>query len=231
MRIGIRKTFILLLALLMLIPTVLTANAAAATITLSAAQGAVGDEVAVKISLLNNPGITALSIQVGYSADDLELIGIDGAGLFEDQISTSQLTKNPVTISWYASDSANKKDSGEFAILRFRIREGAKSSAVTVSYDEDNIFNNTFDNVYFGTVDGQVTVKPKGVLGDADGNGNVTVADVIAVQRFKANINTGIYTVILMNGDVDGNGRLDIIDVTYIQRYLAKMDTPYAIGK
>ena len=230
MRIGIRKTFILLLALLMLIPTILTANAAAATITLSTAQGAVGDEVAVKVSILNNPGITALSIQVSYSADDLELIGVDGAGLFEDQISTSQLTKNPVTISWYASDSANKNDSGEFAVLRFKIREGAKNSAITVSYDEDNIFNNAFDDVYFGTVDGQVTVKPKAVIGDADGDGNVTLMDATAVQRFNANLYTGIYTVVLMNGDVDANGLLEIVDATYIMRHVTGIGIPYAIG-
>lgn len=68
------------------------------------------------------------------------------------------------------------------------------------------------------------------ILGDADGDGEVTAVDVAQVTRACAHINTGIDKDILMNADVDGNGILEVIDATHIQRYLARQQTPYAIG-
>ena len=231
MKTGLRKLFALILtAALLMTSAAISANAAEPAFAVSSVQGAEGDEIAVNISLLNNPGITALSVQVSYSADDLELLGINGAGLFEDNISTSQLTQNPLTVSWYASDSSNKSDSGVFAVLRFKIKDGAQSSRITLSYDEDNIFNNTFDNVFFSTVNGQITVRPKGLTGDADGDGDITVADATLVQRYAAMLRTDIFTVVLMGADVDGDGVLTIIDATFIRRYLAGMEIPYKVG-
>lgn len=69
------------------------------------------------------------------------------------------------------------------------------------------------------------------ILGDSDGDGEVSAIDVARIMRACAKIDTGIDEDVLMNGDVDGNGKLEIIDATWIQRHLAKMDTPYAIGE
>ena len=73
--------------------------------------------------------------------------------------------------------------------------------------------------------------KESVVLGDADGDGEITSVDVTYIQRYNAQMNVGINIDILMNGDVDGNGDLEVTDATYIQRYLALMDTPYPIGE
>lgn len=232
MRLAARAIAALILAAAMLmISTAVAVSAAEPVIAVGSAKGAVGNEIAVNVSLLNNPGITALSIQVGYSAEDLELLGIDDPGLFEDSISTSQLTQNPLTISWYASDSANKSAGGVFAILRFRVRNGAQSSGVTVSYDEDNIFNNAFDNILFSIENGQVTISQNNVTGDANGDGEITLIDVTMIQYDIAHMRTGVNPEVLMNGDVDGNGVLEITDATFILRHLVNMETPYAIGK
>lgn len=68
------------------------------------------------------------------------------------------------------------------------------------------------------------------ILGDADGDGDITSIDATMVMRANVELDTGIDEDVLMNGDVDGNGALEIIDATFIQRYLALMDTPYPIG-
>lgn len=93
-----------------------------------------------------------------------------------------------------------------------------------------------FDYIDYITVDGDsslyITLIPnKVILGDADGDGEVTMVDVTIIQRACANMNTGIDTAVLMNADVDGSGALEIIDATWIQRHLAKMGTPYVIEK
>ena len=69
------------------------------------------------------------------------------------------------------------------------------------------------------------------LLGDADGDGEVTSIDVTQIQRNEALFDTGIEENVLMNGDVDGNGVLEITDATWIQRFLALMEVPYAIGE
>lgn len=73
--------------------------------------------------------------------------------------------------------------------------------------------------------------EPDTILGDADGDGDITSIDVTMVMRANAELFTGIDEDVLMNGDVDGNGALEIIDATFIQRFLALMDTPYSIGQ
>ncbi len=68
------------------------------------------------------------------------------------------------------------------------------------------------------------------LLGDADGDGEVTTFDVVYVLRYVVSIDIGAYEETIMNADVDGNGEVEVIDATYIQRYLVSMDTPYKIG-
>ena len=69
------------------------------------------------------------------------------------------------------------------------------------------------------------------LLGDADGDGAITSIDVTLVQRYCANIYTGIDEGVLMNADVDENGLLEITDATFIQRWLANLATPCPVGE
>ncbi len=66
------------------------------------------------------------------------------------------------------------------------------------------------------------------ILGDADGDGVVTILDATVIQRILAG-----FTVPSFNekaADVDGDG-LDITDATKIQRFLAEFIDPYHIGE
>lgn len=56
---------------------------------MNSVQGKVAETVEVRISLENNPGITALQINVGYDSEKLELISIEDSGLFDDSLSHS----------------------------------------------------------------------------------------------------------------------------------------------
>ena len=69
------------------------------------------------------------------------------------------------------------------------------------------------------------------ICGDADGDGAVTSIDAAIIQRYCANMETGIPEATLMHGDVDRNGYLDIIDSTFIERWVAQMDVPFEIGE
>ena len=199
------------------------------------AYGDPGETVQIELKICDNPGITALSVSIGYSADDLELISVDNGGLFETPISLGMLTVNPFTVSWYASDSGNKTDNGTVAVLTFRIREGAKDSPVTITYNPENVFDNTLQNKTFATVNGLVGIgeepaKPEAILGDVDDDGTVTIIDATFIQRHLASIPIP-FVLDEMIADTDEDGTVAILDATYIQRWLANLKSNDNIGK
>ena len=133
----------------------------------SSETGNVNDTVETKVYIKNNPSITALRISIAYSSDDLELLEINNGGIFEEAITHSQTLSSPVTISWYSQKSKDCNNNGILAVLKFRIKDNAQSSQIFLSYDEDDIFNSSFDNVYFDTQNGVVTVDEKILAGIA----------------------------------------------------------------
>ena len=68
------------------------------------------------------------------------------------------------------------------------------------------------------------------LLGDADGDGAITIMDVTVIQRSIANMNVNDDET-LMHGDVDGDGELSILDATVIQRYIAYLRIAFEVGK
>ena len=68
-----------------------------------------------------------------------------------------------------------------------------------------------------------------GKLGDADGDGEITVLDVTYLQRVLAGAKDMDATVVKL-GDVDGDGDLSSIDVTMLQRWLLGLNQDLKIG-
>ncbi len=69
------------------------------------------------------------------------------------------------------------------------------------------------------------------LLGDANGDGKVTINDVTIIQRYFAKLPLSISADTLMWGDVDGDGYLTIADANFIQRHLTNLPVPYDVGK
>ena len=67
-----------------------------------------------------------------------------------------------------------------------------------------------------------VPLGEKYILGDADGDGEVTILDVTAIQKYLASI-IGEDSIDLDAATVS-DGEISIFDATYIQRYLADID-------
>ena len=68
------------------------------------------------------------------------------------------------------------------------------------------------------------------ILGDADGDGEVSILDATCIQRFLASFSVS-EKFSEKAADVDGDGEVSILDATHIQRWLASFETPYAIGE
>ena len=67
------------------------------------------------------------------------------------------------------------------------------------------------------------------LLGDADGDGEVTIVDATCIQRHLAELTTASY--LAAASDADGDGIVTVIDATCIQRYLVDLSAPENIGK
>lgn len=77
----------------------------------------------------------------------------------------------------------------------------------------------------------QPTEKPTGILyllGDADGDGSITILDATAVQRWIADYPTNLDT---LAADADQDTVISVLDVTAIQRYLVGMSSTGNIGR
>lgn len=72
--------------------------------------------------------------------------------------------------------------------------------------------------------------EPAGILGDIDGDEEITIVDATLLQRHVAGI-TISYTVSDQVADIDGDGEVTILDVTFIQRWLAGVSSIEGIGK
>ena len=65
-------------------------------------------------------------------------------------------------------------------------------------------------------------------LGDADGDGEVTILDATAIQRHLASLPTAVF--LEAPADADEDGEVTILDATAIQRWLASLPTNPNIG-
>lgn len=185
-------------------------------------RGNAGETVDVKLNIQNNPGITALSIDVSYSSDDLELISVNNAALFQDAISTGNVSSDPLRISWYAADSENKVDNGTLAILRFRVRDNAICSRINISYNPENVFDNTLQNQPFEITNGWVLVGDM-KIGDAYSDNQISVRDVTSIQRQIVELED-LSAEELILADTNGDGEVNIADATHLQMFLAEYD-------
>ena len=87
---------------------------------------------------------------------------------------------------------------------------------------------NAFGNVISETI--RFRIIENCILGDADGDGFVTIMDATIIQRYLAAYTVKNPDTVVRCGDIAGDG-LDIIDATLIQRFLAEFTVPYNIGQ
>ena len=68
-------------------------------------------------------------------------------------------------------------------------------------------------------------------IGDADGDGDITIMDATRVQRVLAKFDDDADGMISLRAAMDDDKVLGIMDATRIQRMLANFDDPYHIGE
>ena len=86
------------------------------------------------------------------------------------------------------------------------------------------------EDTYKKLTDAEESLQPSILLGDADGDGVVSISDVTEIQRHIAELVT-LDEAHQLAADVNGDGVVTIDDASVLQRYLAEMEVPYPIGE
>lgn len=140
--------------------------------------------VAVTVSVRNNPGISSLAFDVNYNTKALTLTSFEYNSEVVNGSSTVPFNANaqPTCLSM-VNGSSNIEGDWVFATLYFDVKETAEGNySITLSYDEDNIYNIEETNVAFDAVAGTITVygttaptqpKTEYTVTFKDSNGNV----------------------------------------------------------
>ena len=207
------------------LPPVVDENAP--QIVMGTATGRAGNTVDVTISLKNNPGINSVRIAVGYDTNAMTLTAIKDAGLLgELSNDPSQMSKSPYTIVWEGDKfDKNFTDNGTIATLTFAVKEGVSEGTypITIRYDEDkyDIMDVNMEIVHLDVVNGGVAVKNV-IIGDADGDGEVTPRDRVILSRYLSNWGGYAEKINLAAADTDDDGVITTRDRVVLSRYLSK---------
>ena len=128
------------------------------TFSVTDAVGKPGGEVTVRCEISNNPGIIAFHLLLNYDPGVLTLKNSSG-GVFSGTALGSN-DQVPFSFLWSEAVKGNFTDNGTLAELTFKIKDGAAGGnyPLTLSYDEEDVFDYDMNNVHFETTAGKVTV-------------------------------------------------------------------------
>ena len=181
-----------------------------------------GDTVQVTIDLVNNPGVAGMAFAVQYDPQVLALTAASAEGMFTQGsvVMSGNLSAMPFRVLWDdASAPENHTEDGTVLTLTFTVRKTADAgiTPVTVSIDPDDVLDVQLQAVELTGQNAELTILRR-IGGDADGDGDVTAADVICLTRYIARgWNVEINA---LNSDVNRDGAIDLKDVVLIRRYL-----------
>ncbi|MBO7519382.1 MAG: hypothetical protein J6T73_01270, partial [Clostridia bacterium] len=139
---------------------VMLVSATSPQIIVSSTEAAPGETVDVTIALKNNPGVSSMKLKVAFPAD-LTLnkpitYNITEAG---GQATQPGKVTSPATLNW-VSPFEDVVGDYTFATLSFTVADTATAGdkAITVTYNQDDVYNLDEDDVVFAVTDGKITV-------------------------------------------------------------------------
>lgn len=177
-----------------------------------------GESVNVVISMNNNPGLASVVVDVAYD-EYLTLTAVNFDPDLGANVTAAEPYSNPQTLSFASPISTNTHE-GTFATLTFVISEDAPDqyeAGVTLSFDEDNIFDSELENVPTSVVNGKVTVY-HGIPGDINGDKKVNNKDSVLLFRYVAGWDVAVDSDAL---DCNGDGKVNNKDAVTLFRFVA----------
>lgn len=149
---------ILLLSNIGIAPTV-SAVGATTEIQFGEAEGKIGDEVTVPVTITGNPGISTLFFVVEYDADDLTFVTAETGEILTNGTFTpvDDPTNGELSLPWFTTTGDIPED-GVLMYLTFRLGEAAQGDyELTVRYLPQDIANAGYTQVDCTVTNGRIS--------------------------------------------------------------------------
>lgn len=180
-----------------------------------------GDTITIPVSLKNNDGIASIMFTVSYDANCLKY---QGASFTEEltglsnTVAVNDETTGKVTMSWVKGASGEYTGNETIANLKFEVIAVSEntSAQVSLTYDKENVFNESLKNQNFLVKNGTVQIG-KYRPGDINGDGTVNVDDALLLN-YVCDLRKD---EVKGNPDVNGDDAVNNKDVVILLRYIA----------
>lgn len=195
------------------------------TISVEHAISRCGEEIEVDVSVINNPGILGITLDLEYDEKLLELSSIEkGEEINYMKFTEPKDLRSGCQLSWNVLD-VNPKEvvkDGVIASLKFKIKNSASVNSITcikLSYKEGTIIDNN-DNSIQPVIENSYVKVVDYILGDSNYDGSIDAKDALTVLKHAAKIEKLDETE---SSDVDCNDNVDASDALSILKYAAKL--------
>ena len=184
-----------------------------------------GDTITIPVSLKNNDGIASIMFTVSYDANCLKYQGAsftEALTGLSNTVAVNDETTGKVTMSWVKGASGEYTGSETIANLKFEVIAVSEntSAQVSLTYDKENVFNESLKNQNFLVKNGTVQIG-KYRPGDINGDGTVKVNDALLLLNYVCDLRKD---EVKGNPDVNGDGAVNNKDVVILLRYIAKFE-------
>lgn len=189
-----------------------------------------GSTVEVAISITDNPGIATMGFRLTFD-DSLVLTGATNGAAFSglaltvpNQLKQGGEISGSCRFAWVGTD--NVTADGIILYLKFRVAENAELNRpcrIGITLNSGDACDDRSNPVNVITSSGAVSVIDY-IPGDVDGDGFVTMLDVLALCRFYVDgctYDPDGYAVVIHEaaGDVNADGIINMIDVLLINQF------------
>ena len=184
-----------------------------------------GDTITIPVSLKNNDGIASIMFTVSYDANCLKYQGAsftEALTGLSNTVAVNDETTGKVTMSWVKGASGEYTGSETIANLKFEVLAVSEntSAQVSLTYDKENVFNESLKNQNFLVKNGTVQIG-KYRPGDINGDGTVDVNDALLLLNYVCDLRKD---EVKGNPDVNGDGAVNNKDVVILLRYIAEVE-------
>ncbi len=177
-----------------------------------------GDEIAVEVAIKNNPGITAFQLKIEYDERYLSLTDVEHCNLFDNLSTCSQTYNSPFKLSWFSQKSLDETCNGIVAVLTFSVNDTMSegNTEIAISYEQDNVFNSSFENISFKTTKGNISILEY-LSGDVNEDKIVNMKDIALFQQYLNDFDVDFNS---KAADVYLDNVLNMKDIVLLQKYL-----------
>ncbi len=190
------------------------------SVSVSSAVARAGDEVEIIVKVSDFADVEWAGIAVNFDPSVVQAVKYS----FDDKYSI-QMSIDETYVSIDYKNTNGAIPDGQIAVITFKVNEqvpeGEYPFITTARVDTAD--KDVFDAAVF---EGAIVVNNY-ILGDANNDGKVTLADVLMIQQYAAGKESAVKNILLEAADVDADGIVNEDDALLVSKYCVGWDVTF----